>query len=69
LCGCCHRQYIRGQNHHAPPAVSTKKRIYFENDYILRIRVSEMPIEREAPQGWHTNISYAEDEWIVGIGL
>ena len=37
------------------------KSIYFENDDILQIRVSEKQIVREVSQDWHTNISYAED--------
>ena len=45
------------------------KSIYFEKDDILEIRVSEKPIVREVSQGWHTNISYAEDGTIVGIVL
>lgn len=45
------------------------KSIYFENDDILQIRVSEKQIVREVSQGWHTNISYAEDGSIVTIVL
>lgn len=45
------------------------KSIYFEKDDILEIRVSDKPIVREVSQGWHTNISYAEDGTIVGIVL
>ena len=45
------------------------KSIYFENDDILQIRVSEKPIVREVSQDWHTNISYAEDGTIVEIVL
>jgi len=43
------------------------KSIYFENDDILRIRVSEKQIVREVSQDWHTNISYAADSSIVEI--
>ena len=43
--------------------------IYFENDDILQIRVSNKPIVREVSQDWHTNISYAEDGSIVEIVL
>ena len=43
------------------------KSIYFENDDILQIRVSDKPIVREASQGWLTNMSYAEDGSIVEI--
>ena len=45
------------------------KSIYFENDDILQIRVSDKPIIREVSQDWHTNISYAEDGTIVEIVL
>ena len=45
------------------------KSIYYENDDILQIRVSDKPIVLEASQDWHTNISYAEDGSIVEIVL
>ena len=45
------------------------KSIYFENDDILQIRVSNKPITRKVSQDWHTNISYAEDGSIVEIVL
>ncbi len=45
------------------------KSIYFEDDDILQIRVSDKPIVREVSQDWHTNISYAEDGSIVEIVL
>ena len=45
------------------------KSIYFENDDILQIRMSNKPIVREVSQDWHTNISYAEDGTIVEIVL
>lgn len=45
------------------------KSIYFENDDILQIRVSEKQTVREVSQGWHTNISYAEDGSIVALVL
>ena len=45
------------------------KSIYFENDNILQIRVSDKPITREVFQDWHTNISYSEDGSIVEIVL
>jgi len=45
------------------------KSIYFENDDILQIRMSDKPITREVSQDWHTNISYAEDGTIVEIVL
>ena len=45
------------------------KSIYFENDDILQIRVSEKQIVREVSQDWHTNISDAEGGSIVAIVL
>ena len=45
------------------------KSIYFENDDILQIRVSDKPITREVSQGWNINISYAEDGLMVEIVL
>jgi len=33
------------------------KSIYFENDDILQIRVSDKQIVREVSQDWHTNFS------------
>ena len=45
------------------------KSIYFENDDILQIRVSDKPIVREVSQDWQTNISYAVDGSIVEIVL
>jgi len=45
------------------------KSIYFEDDDILQIRVSDKPIVREVAQDWHTNIRYAEDGSIVEIVL
>lgn len=45
------------------------KSIYFENDDMLQIRVSEKQIVREVSQHWHTNISFAEDGSIVEIVL
>lgn len=43
--------------------------VYFEDDDILQIRVSDKPIVREVSQGWNTNISYAEDGSILEIVL
>lgn len=43
------------------------KSIYFEDDDILQIRLSDKPIVREVSQDWHTNISYAEDNTVVII--
>lgn len=46
-----------------------KKSIYFENDDMWQIRISDKPIVREVSQDWHTHISYAEDGTIVEIVL
>ena len=45
------------------------KSIYFENNDILQIRVSDKPITCEVSQDWHTNVSYAEDGSVVEIVL
>jgi hypothetical protein len=45
------------------------KSTYFEDDDILHIKVSDKPIVREVSQGWHTNISFAEDGSVVEIVL
>ena len=45
------------------------KSIYFENDHILQIRVSEIQTAHEVLQDTHTNISYAEDGSTVEIVL
>ena len=45
------------------------KSVYFEDDDILQIRVSDKPIVREISQGWNTNVSYADDGSIVEIVL
>ena len=41
------------------------KSMYFENDDILQIRVSEKQIVREVSQDWHTHVSYAADGSLV----
>ena len=61
--------HFYGQAHHPPLAAPTMKSIYFENDDILQICLSEKKIVREVSQDWHTNISYAEDGSIVEIVL
>jgi hypothetical protein len=45
------------------------KSTYCENDDILQMRLTDKTIVREESQGWHTNISYAEDGTIVEIVL
>jgi uncharacterized protein YuzE len=43
------------------------KSIYFEDDDILQIRLSNKPVVREVSQDWNINISYAEDGTIAEI--
>ena len=57
------------QNRYVPLGAYAIKGIYFENDDILQIRMSNKPIVREVSQDWHTNINYAEDGTIVEIVL
>lgn len=45
------------------------KAVYYEQDDILEIRVSDKPVVREVSQGWNTNVSFAEDGSIVEIVL
>ena len=45
------------------------KTIYFPDDDILEIRVSEKPVTREVSHGWNLNISYAGDGSVVEIVL
>ena len=45
------------------------KTVYYEQDDILEIRVSDKPVVREVSQGWNTNVSFAEDGSIVEIVL
>lgn len=53
----------------ASPEVAALKRIYFEKNSILQIRMSDKPIVREVSQDWHTHIRYAENATIVAIVL
>lgn len=54
---------------HSSLGTDAMKSIYFEDDDILQIRVSDKPIRCETSQDWHTNISYAEDGTIVEIEM
>ena len=45
------------------------KTVYYEQDDILEIQVSDKPVVREVSQGWNTNASFAEDGSIVEIVL
>jgi len=48
------------------PAVACS---YREEEDLFHIRLSNKQVVREVSQGWHTNISYAEDGSIVEIVL
>lgn len=43
------------------------KPIYYPQDDILEIRLSDKPIAREVSQDWNVNISYAEDGSVVEL--
>jgi hypothetical protein len=43
--------------------------IYYDDDDILVIRLSDKPVSREVSQDWNTHISYAEDGSTVEIVL
>ena len=43
--------------------------IYYDDDDILVIRLSDKPISREVSQDWNTHISYAEDGSTVEVVL
>jgi hypothetical protein len=43
--------------------------IYYDDDDILVIRLSDKPVSREVTQDWNTHISYAEDCSTVEIVL
>jgi uncharacterized protein YuzE len=62
-------QCVCGEDSYVSLGDSIMKSVYFEDDDILQIRVSDKPIVREISQGWNTNISYAEDGSIVEIVL
>jgi hypothetical protein len=43
------------------------KTIYYEDDDILVIRLSDKKVTREVSQDWYTHLSYAEDGSTVEI--
>ena len=43
------------------------KTIYYRQDDILEIHLSDKPIAREASQYWNVNVSYAEDDSVVEL--
>lgn len=45
------------------------KTLYYPDDDILEIRVSDKPVSREVSHGWNLNISYASDGSVVEIVL
>ena len=46
---------------------SSKSIVYYEQDDILEVRLSDKAIVRDISQGWNTTISYAEDGSVVEI--
>ena len=43
------------------------KTIYYPQDDILEIRLSDKPVAREVSQDWNVNVSYAEDGSVVEL--
>jgi hypothetical protein len=43
------------------------KTIYYPQDDILEIRLSDKPIAREVSQDWNVNVSYAQDGSVVEL--
>ena len=43
------------------------KTIYYPQDDILEIHLSDKPIAREVSQDWNVNVSYAEDGSVVEL--
>ena len=43
------------------------KSVYYPQDDILEIVLSDKPIAREVSQDWNVNISYAEDGSVVEL--
>ena len=43
------------------------KTIYYDDDDILVLHLSDKPIVREVSQDWHTHVSYAEDGTTVEV--
>ena len=41
--------------------------IYYPQDNILEIRLSDKPVAREVSQDWNVNVSYAEDGSVVEL--
>ena len=48
---------------------SGKSIVYYEQDDILEIKLSDKAVVRDVSQGWNTTISYAEDGSVVEIVL
>jgi len=47
----------------------SKSIVYYEQDDILEVRLSDKAVVRDVSQGWNTTISYAEDGSVVQIVL
>ena len=45
----------------------SKSIVYYEQDDILEVRLSDKAVVRDVSQGWNTTISYAEDGSVVEI--
>jgi Protein of unknown function (DUF2283) len=43
------------------------KTIYYPQDDILEILLSDKPVAREVSQDWNVNVSYAEDGSVVEL--
>lgn len=43
------------------------KTIYYDDDDILVLRLSDKPVVREVSQDWNTHVSYAEDGSTVEV--
>ena len=67
-CGCA-GDGIGRQDRDAPffLGVRSMKSIYYPQDDILEIHLSDKPITREVSQDWNVNVSYAEDGSVVQL--
>lgn len=43
------------------------KTVYYPQDDILEIQLSDKPVAREVSQDWNVNVSYAEDGSVVEL--
>lgn len=47
--------------------MGSMKSIYYPQDDILEIRLSDKPVTREVSQDWNVNVGYAEDGSVVEL--